>query len=66
MADKSSQDRSAEAMPHARTSSTVPSKPPRTISSRELLRGERLVIVQHEQESYRLQLTASGKLILTK
>jgi hemin uptake protein HemP len=24
------------------------------------------VIVQHEQESYRLQVTASGKLILTK
>jgi hemin uptake protein HemP len=30
------------------------------------LRGEKLVIVQHEQESYRLQVTASGKLILTK
>ena len=39
---------------------------PSTISSSELLRGERLVIVQHELESYRLQLTASGKLILTK
>jgi hemin uptake protein HemP len=58
MADKSTNDRSAEAKPHA--------KMPRTISSSELLRGERLVIVQHELESYRLQLTASGKLILTK
>jgi hemin uptake protein HemP len=58
MADKSSCDRSAEAMPRA--------KVPRTILSSELLRGEKLVIVRHEQESYRLQLTASGKLILTK
>jgi hemin uptake protein HemP len=58
MADKSGNDRSAEAMPHA--------KLPRTILSSELLRGEKLVIVRHEQESYRLQLTASGKLILTK
>jgi hemin uptake protein HemP len=58
MADKSSHDRSAEAMPRA--------KAPRTILSSELLRGEKLVIVRHEQESYRLQLTASGKLILTK
>lgn len=41
-------------------------KMPRTVLSSELLRGEKLVIVQHEQESYRLQLTASGKLILTK
>jgi hemin uptake protein HemP len=62
MADKSTNDRSAEAKPHAK----MPRKMPRTIFSSELLRGERLVIVQHELESYRLQLTASGKLILTK
>jgi hemin uptake protein HemP len=39
---------------------------PRTISSRELFGNEKLVIVRHEQESYRLQMTASGKLLLTK
>jgi hemin uptake protein HemP len=38
----------------------------RTVSSRELLRGERLLIIKHEEEIYRLQLTAAGKLILTK
>ncbi|HEX9472276.1 MAG TPA: hemin uptake protein HemP [Bradyrhizobium sp.] len=38
----------------------------RTISSRELLGGDRLVIIRHEQEDYRLQVTATGKLILTK
>ena len=41
-------------------------KPPRTIASTELLRGDRLVIVRHKQEDYRLQVTATGKLILTK
>jgi hemin uptake protein HemP len=36
------------------------------ISSRELLGDDRLVIIRHEQEDYRLQVTAAGKLILTK
>lgn len=38
----------------------------KTISSRDLLGGDRLVIIRHEQEDYRLQVTATGKLILTK
>jgi hemin uptake protein HemP len=41
-------------------------KMPRTISSRDLLGGQKLVIIRHEQEDYRLQMTAAGKLILTK
>lgn len=39
---------------------------PRTISSREILGNDKLVIICHEREIYRLQRTASGKLILTK
>jgi len=39
---------------------------PRTVSSRNLLGGERLLIITHEEDIYRLQLTAAGKLILTK
>jgi hemin uptake protein HemP len=39
---------------------------PRTILSRDLLGGQRRVIIRHEQEDYRLQVTATGKLILTK
>jgi len=39
---------------------------PRTISSRDLLRGQRWVIIRHDQDDYRLQVTAAGKLILTK
>lgn len=42
------------------------SKKPRTILSRDLLGGERLVIIRHEQQDYRLQVTTMGKLILTK
>jgi hemin uptake protein HemP len=39
---------------------------PRTISSREILGDDKLVIIRHEDEVYRLQRTAAGKLILTK
>jgi hemin uptake protein HemP len=38
----------------------------RRISSRELLGGQRVLVIQHNQEEYRLQVTRSGKLILTK
>jgi len=38
----------------------------RTILSRNLLGSEKLVIIRHKQEDYRLQVTAMGKLILTK
>jgi hemin uptake protein HemP len=41
-------------------------KMPRTISSRDLLGSDRMVIIRHEQVDYRLQITATGKLILTK
>lgn len=39
---------------------------PRAISSREILGDDKLVIIRHEDEVYRLQRTAAGKLILTK
>ena len=42
------------------------SKMPRTVSSRDLFGGKKLVIIRHEQDDYRLQMTAAGKLILTK
>jgi len=38
----------------------------RTITSEQLLRGERVVVILHRREEYRLQVTATGKLILTK
>ncbi|MDE2332056.1 MAG: hemin uptake protein HemP [Bradyrhizobium sp.] len=39
---------------------------PRTISSQDILGDDKLVIIRHEDEIYRLQRTAAGKLILTK
>jgi hemin uptake protein HemP len=39
---------------------------PEKISSGELLAGRRQLIIQHGSVQYRLRLTASNKLILTK
>lgn len=38
----------------------------RVITSRELLGGNREIIIIHDGEEYRLRLTANNKLILTK
>ena len=39
---------------------------PVIVSSEDLLAGRRLLIIRHGPEQYRLQLTNSNKLILTK
>jgi hemin uptake protein HemP len=39
---------------------------PTVVSSQDLLGGHRQLIIQHGREQYRLQLTSSNKLILTK
>ena len=39
---------------------------PLTISSESLLGGRRQLIIRHGREQYRLLLTSSNKLILTK
>jgi hemin uptake protein HemP len=36
------------------------------VSSRDLMGTGRLVVIRHGTEDYRLQVTGSGKLILTK
>lgn len=38
----------------------------RTITSAELLQGEKAILIQHNGAEYRLQMTRSKKLILTK
>lgn len=38
----------------------------RTISSHQLMAGERVIVVRHGDAEYRLRITAAGKLILTK
>ena len=37
-----------------------------SITSQELMRGGRMLVIRHGTQVYRLQITASGKLILTK
>jgi hemin uptake protein HemP len=39
---------------------------PRRVKVSELLEGEREAILEHGGQDYRLRITASGKLILTK
>lgn len=39
---------------------------PRVISSGDLLKGAREIIIRHVGEDYRLRLTRAGKLILNK
>jgi hemin uptake protein HemP len=36
------------------------------IASEQIMKGKREIIIQHSLEEYRLRITASGKLILTK
>jgi len=36
------------------------------IASDQLMKGQREIIIQHGREEYRLRVTATGKLILTK
>ena len=38
----------------------------REIDSRELMRGEREIVIRHGSEAYRLSVTRAGKLILRK
>jgi len=53
--------------PHPETLVATPSnKPPRLLSSDDVLRGQKSVSINHNGALYRLQTTRQGKLILTK
>lgn len=45
---------------------SLPGRDPRTIRSEELLQGQVEVLIAHGNDTYRLRLTRSGKLILQK
>jgi hemin uptake protein HemP len=38
----------------------------RSITSEALMAGQRMILIRHGSDEYRLQVTGSGKLILTK
>jgi len=44
----------------------LPTPVPAHVHSGELLKGKRQVVILHEGQEYRLQVTKNGKLILTK
>ena len=48
------------------TNAGAPQDPPAPVRSGELLKGQRQVVILHEGQEYRLQVTKNGKLILTK
>ena len=61
-------------MPHApspittplRTDSRDPAGALTAVQSRDLLKGKKFVVIEHNGANYRLQTTKLGKLILTK
>lgn len=46
--------------------STAGTPPPRVVRSSELFGEQREIVIRHRDEDYRLRLTSSNKLILTK
>jgi hemin uptake protein HemP len=44
----------------------APGGKPRRLKVSEIMEGEREAILEHDGQEYRLRITASGKLILTK
>lgn len=49
-----------------RSGSGPPAAMPMALDSAALLAGSREVLIRHGEETYRLKLTSSNKLILTK
>ena len=52
--------------PPAATPPAAPPAPDRVVTTRDLLGGGHRVWIEHAAERYLLQVTRSGKLILTK
>jgi hemin uptake protein HemP len=55
-----------ELSPAATPRATAPPAQERVVSTRELLAGGHRLWIEHAAERYLLQITRSGKLILTK
>jgi hemin uptake protein HemP len=64
MNESASQDHSAPA-PHIELGPANPIQA-RTVNSTDLLQGAAELLIQHDDQTYRLRLTRNGKLILVK
>lgn len=56
----------SEETPKSSGNDSPAASPPRSIRSEELFLDQREILILHCQDIYRLRLTRSGKLILTK
>jgi len=52
--------------PLTKSAPATPPEPERSVSTKELLGGAHRLWIEHAAERYLLQVTRSGKLILTK
>jgi hemin uptake protein HemP len=66
MTGHESPDKPIDLDPPAHETAGAADRAPRTISSAELFLGAREILIQHEEKTYRLQVTRNGKLILVK
>lgn len=66
MTDHDSPAKSDDADPSGHSADAASDGVLRTISSAELFLGAREILIQHEEKTYRLQVTRNGKLILVK
>ncbi len=55
-----------ESPPSPACQSTQNTAVPRSLASEELFAGAREVLIRHGEQTYRLRMTASNKLILVK
>ncbi|MFN3751875.1 MAG: hemin uptake protein HemP [Thiobacillus sp.] len=55
-----------QASPATQSSSSLPDTLPDTVPAELLFRGKQEILIRHNGEHYRLRITKSGKLILTK
>jgi hemin uptake protein HemP len=55
----------AQPVPRSQDASGIGPRPLR-VSSSELFHGQRQIVIVHGDEEYRLHITKTGKLILTK
>lgn len=58
--------RSSQYTPRDLPAHNAPPRPERVVTTRELLAGAQRIWIEHAAERYLLQVTRSGKLILTK
>jgi hemin uptake protein HemP len=59
-------DKSMSSTSSANETAYSPERALRTISSADLFLGAREILIQHDEKTYRLQVTRNGKLILVK